>query len=75
MTGSERDVLVEERTYRTLNDSRAAAAHAKYIEAQLRYRPIRDLLARLRHSPASLWWCLRRCFPPASAKTTPRRKQ
>jgi hypothetical protein len=48
MTGSERDVLVEERAYRILNDSRAAAAHTKYVEAQLRYRVIRDLLARLR---------------------------
>jgi hypothetical protein len=48
MTGSERDVLVELRACRILNDSRALAAHAKYIEAQLRYRTVRNLLTRLR---------------------------
>jgi hypothetical protein len=47
MTGSEREVLVEQRAHHILNDSHAFAAHGKYVEAQLRYRVIRDLLARL----------------------------
>ena len=48
MTGSERDVLVEERAHRILSDRRAAAAYAEYLEGQLRHRKVRSLLARLR---------------------------
>jgi hypothetical protein len=48
MTGSERDVHVEERADRILSDDRAAAAYAAFVEAQLRYRGVRNLLARLR---------------------------
>jgi hypothetical protein len=48
MTGSERDVHVEERADRILSDERAAAAYAAFVEAQLRYRGVRNLLARLR---------------------------
>jgi hypothetical protein len=48
MTGSERDLHVEERADRILSDDRAAAAYAAFVEAQLRYRGVRNLLARLR---------------------------
>jgi hypothetical protein len=48
MTGSERDVHVEEHADRILSDDRAAAAYAAFVEAQLRYRGMRNLLARLR---------------------------
>jgi hypothetical protein len=48
MTGSERDVHVQERADRILSDDRAAAAYAAFVEAQLRYRGVRNLLARLR---------------------------
>jgi hypothetical protein len=48
MTGSERDLHVEERADRILSDDRAAAAYAAFVEAQLRYRGARNLLARLR---------------------------
>jgi len=48
MTGSERDVHVAERADRILSDDRAAAAYAAFVEAQLRYRGVRNLLARLR---------------------------
>jgi hypothetical protein len=48
MTGSERDVHVKERADRILSDDRAAAAYAAFVEAQLRYRGVRNLLARLR---------------------------
>jgi hypothetical protein len=34
MTGSERDVHVEERADRILSDDRAAAAYAAFVEAQ-----------------------------------------
>jgi len=48
MTGSERDLHVEERADRILSDDRAAAAYAAFVEAQLRYWGVRNLLARLR---------------------------
>jgi hypothetical protein len=48
MTGSERDVHVEERADRILSDDRAAAAYAAFVEAQLHYRGMRNLLAWLR---------------------------
>ncbi len=48
MTGSERDVQVEERANRILGDERAATAHAAFVEAQLRGRGWRNLRARLR---------------------------
>jgi hypothetical protein len=38
MTGSERDVYVEERARRLLNDDRAVAAYARFVDAQMRYR-------------------------------------
>lgn len=41
MTGSERDVQVEERANRILGDERAATAHAAFAEAQLRHREMR----------------------------------
>ena len=49
MTSGERDVHVEERASRILRDERAAAAHATFVEAQLRDRALRArLLAWLR---------------------------
>jgi len=48
VAGSERDVRVEERANRILRDERAAAAHATFVEAQLRRPRMRDLLAGLR---------------------------
>jgi hypothetical protein len=48
MTGSGHDALVEERACRILNDQDAVAAHADYVEAQLRHGKVRDLLAGLR---------------------------
>ena len=41
MTGSERDVQVEERANRILRDEHAATAHAAFAEAQLRHREMR----------------------------------
>jgi hypothetical protein len=48
MTGSERHVRAEARANRILGDERAAAAHAAFVEAQLRRRGMRNLLAALR---------------------------
>ncbi len=48
MTGSERHVRVAERANRILGDERAASAYAAFIEAQLRHRRMRNLLAGLR---------------------------
>jgi hypothetical protein len=52
MTGSARDARIEERANQLLRDDDALAAFACYVNAQLRYRRIRRLLARLR----SLVW-------------------
>ena len=41
MNGSERGVRVAERANRILSDERAAAAHAAFVETQLRYREMR----------------------------------
>lgn len=48
MTGSEREVHVEERANRILSDERAATAYAAFVEAQLRGRGWRSLRAGLR---------------------------
>jgi hypothetical protein len=45
MTGSQCDVHVEERAYRILNEDRADAASADFVDGQLRGRRIRTLLA------------------------------
>lgn len=48
MTGSERHVHVEEQANRILRDERAAAAYTAFVEAQLRYCRMRNLLAWVR---------------------------
>jgi len=48
MTGNERDVRIRQRVNRLLGDDDAVAAYARFVDAQLRYRPVRNMLARLR---------------------------
>lgn len=48
MTGNERDVHIEQRADRMLSDDDAVAAYARFVDAQLRHRRIRNMLARLR---------------------------
>ncbi len=48
MTGNERDVRIRQRANRILSDDDAVVAYARFVDAQLRYRRVRNMLARLR---------------------------
>ena len=48
MTGNERDVHIEQRVNRLLSDNDAMAAYARFVDAQLRHRRVRTVLAGLR---------------------------
>lgn len=48
MTGNECDVHLEQRVNRILIDDDAMAAYARFVNAQLRHRRIRNMPARLR---------------------------
>jgi hypothetical protein len=61
MTGSERDVLVEERVNRILNDGPAAAAYADYVEAQLRRRLAARVRAVMRVVTRAIAWIAGDC--------------
>jgi len=48
MTGNERDVRIEQSANRFLHDDHAMAAYARFVDAQLRYCFIYNLLTGLR---------------------------
>jgi hypothetical protein len=48
MTGNERDVRIEQSANRILHDDHAMAAYARFVDAQLRYHLIYNVLAGLR---------------------------
>jgi hypothetical protein len=54
MNGNERDVHIQRSANRILSDGDAVAAYAHFVDAQLRYRRIRAVLAWLR----ALVWVL-----------------
>lgn len=56
MTRSECDVLVEERANRILTDNGATAAHADYVEDQLRRRTAAQLEAVIRVLASVIAW-------------------